>query len=234
VTWDKRLSLTDQGHDSYDEVRDGFVISLKKVKSPRWRHRFLTFTELGFCRRGGARLARRLLGRFVSGSAILGDDRRRTACARCRWRLPRVMELADEHNERLMLMMPVATFVALRWSSASNGIFAPATCRRYSSSTRPRRSSPSFDRLAVDAKLYGRMQRSGRCAAARKRRAAAETGEVTGSDGSEMNRECGGWREQGVEGRKMIEGEQEPGHLDSLLVLIDESQHQFTWLPSSR
>jgi hypothetical protein len=27
-------------------VRDGFAISLKKVKSPRWRHRFLTFTEL--------------------------------------------------------------------------------------------------------------------------------------------------------------------------------------------
>jgi hypothetical protein len=93
------------------------------------------------------------------------------------------MELADEHNERLMLMMPAATFVALRWSSVSSGVFAPTTCRRYSSSTSPRRSSPSPDSLAVDAKLYGRMQGAGRCAAAGKRRAAAEMGEMTGSDG---------------------------------------------------
>jgi hypothetical protein len=101
------------------------------------------------------------------------------------------MALADEHNERLMLMVPAATFVALRWSSASSGVFAPTTCRRYSSSTSPWCSSPSPDSLAVDAKLYGRMQRAGHCAAARKRRAVAETGEMTGSDGSEMIREAG-------------------------------------------
>jgi hypothetical protein len=47
---------------------------------------------------------------------------------RSRWCLL-VVEPACEHKERLMLMMPAATFVARRWSSADSGAFTPATCR---------------------------------------------------------------------------------------------------------